>query len=62
MATVKVIFHELLQDSQDSGSDDEHLVWLILFSVEVNGQRFDDLYTEIKQTVGSSYDQHRFGW
>ena len=56
MATLKVIFHELLQDSQDLGSDDEHVVSRIFFSVEANGRRFDNLQADIKQTVGSSYD------
>jgi hypothetical protein len=55
MATVKVIFHELLQDSQDLGSDDEHMVSRLFFAVEVNGQPFNDLYADLKQTVGSSY-------
>jgi hypothetical protein len=56
MATVKVIFHEILQDSQEFGSDNEHMVSRLFFSVEVNGQRFDQLYADIKQTVGSSYE------
>ncbi len=56
MATVKVLFHEILQDSQEFGSDNEHMVSRVFFSVEVNGQRFDQLYADIKQTVGSSYE------
>ena len=56
MARARVIFHECIQDSQDYGSDDEHMVSRVFFSLEVGGQRYDGLYVDIKQAVGSSYE------
>ena len=56
MSKAKAIFHKCIQDSQDFGSDDEHMVSRVFFSLEVAGKRFDNLYVDIKQTVGSSYE------
>jgi hypothetical protein len=55
MAKAKVTFHRLIQDSQDFGSDDEHMVSRAFFTLEVNGAKHD-LSADIKQTVGSSYE------
>jgi hypothetical protein len=50
------MFRECIQDSQDYGSDDEHMISRVFFSLEVGGQRYDGLYVDIKQAVGSSYE------
>lgn len=53
MAKFKVIFHELIQDSQDFGSDDQHMVSRVFFSLYKQGQRVGDFSADLKQVVGS---------
>lgn len=55
MAKAKVTFHRCIQDSQEYGSDDEHMVSRLFFTLEVEGKAPIDLEADIKQTVGSSY-------
>jgi hypothetical protein len=56
MSKVIVIFHKCIQDSQDFGSDDEHMVSRVFFTIEVEGKSYPDLYCDLKQTIGSSYE------
>jgi hypothetical protein len=56
MPTAEVAFHELIQDSQEYGSDDEHMVSRVFFSVEVDGKTFQGLSADVKQTVGSDIE------
>jgi hypothetical protein len=56
MSSAKVIFHKLIQDSQDYGSDNEHMVSRVFFSLEIGEESYPDLSADIKQTVGSSYE------
>jgi hypothetical protein len=56
VSKAKVIFHQCIQDSQEYGSDDEHMVSRIFFILEIGEERFEGLYANIKQTVGSDYD------
>lgn len=51
----KITFHKCIQDSQEYGSDDEHMVSRVFFSLEINGERFGDLCADLKQTVGADY-------
>ena len=55
MGTAKIRFYRCIQDSQEYGSNDEHMVSRIFFTFELSGKTFD-LYADIKQTVGSSYE------
>ena len=55
MKTVKVTFYKCIQDSQDYGSDDEHMVSRIFFILETDAKA-DKGYVDIKQCVGSSYE------
>ena len=57
MPNVKVNFREVIQDSQDYGSDDEHMVSRVFFDLEIDGQVHKGLYADIKQTVGSSFEK-----
>ena len=65
MAKVKVTFHECIQDSQEYGSNEEHMVSRVFFSIEVskvgNGkmkvERYDDLYADLKQAVGGEFEK-----
>ncbi len=56
MSQVTVIFHKCIQDSQDFGSDDEHMVSRVFFTIEVEGNSYPDLYCDLKQTVGSNFE------
>ncbi len=56
MAKGRAIFRQLLQDSQDLGSDDEHMVSRVFFDFEFEGTVHRDLHADIKQPVGSSYE------
>lgn len=56
MAKARVVFDKLIQDSQDYGSTDEHMVSRVFFTLELEGKTHNDLYADIKQTVGSSFE------
>lgn len=56
MPTAKITFYKCIQDSQDYGSDDEHMVSRVFFTFEFGGQKYD-LYADIKQTVGANYEE-----
>ena len=56
MAKVKIIFHECIQDSQEFGSDDEHMVSRVFFSLEADDHRVDNLFADLKQVVGSDFE------
>jgi hypothetical protein len=56
MATARLVFEKCIQDSQDYGSDDEHMISRVFFTLEVGGKRYDGLHADVKQTVGSSYE------
>ena len=53
IATVR--FTHMIQDSQEFGSDDEHMVSRVFFSLRVGDQPTQDTYVNVKQTVGSSF-------
>lgn len=56
MPTALIHFHRLIQDSQDYGSDDEHMVSRVFFTLELeDGQRYSELSADIKQTVGTDF-------
>lgn len=54
MPTATVHFKELIQDSQNFGSDDEHMVSRVFFDLQVDGKRYPRAYANIKQTVGAA--------
>jgi len=51
-----VTFYECIQDSQDYGSDDEHMISRVFFSMEVGGKKYDGLHADLKQAVGSDFE------
>ena len=55
MGTAKITFYKCIQDSQDYGSDDEHMVSRVFFTLQIGDRKFD-LHADIKQAVGSSYE------
>lgn len=52
----KIHFRELIQDSQDLGGDDEHMVSEVLFDLEIAGHTKPGLSCMVKQTVGGSFE------
>lgn len=55
MARVRVTLEKCIQDSQEYGSNDEHMVSRVFFSIEADGRRSTG-HVDIKQTVGSDYE------
>lgn len=56
MTIATVTFKKIIQDSQDFGSDDEHMVSRVFFDLEVDGAKYPDLYADIKQTIGAQFE------
>jgi hypothetical protein len=56
MTRVRVMLEKCIQDSQDYGSDDEHMVSRVFFSIEAAGHRSAG-HVDIKQTIGSDYER-----
>jgi hypothetical protein len=53
--TMTVTLEKCIQDSQDYGSDDEHMVSRVFFRLELDG-KVRQTYADIKQAVGSDYE------
>jgi hypothetical protein len=53
MPTATVHFKELIQDSQDYGSDDEHMVSRVFFDLQVDDKKYPGAYANIKQKAGA---------
>ena len=53
MPTATIHFKELIQDSQNYGSDDEHMVSRVLFDLQVGEKRYPGAYANIRQKVGA---------
>jgi len=56
MAQAKIKLRRLVQDSQEYGSDDEHMVSRVFFDVEIEGKKYQGLHCDVKQIVGSSFE------
>jgi len=54
MPEVVVRFTKCQQNSQEAGSDDEHMVSRLFFSIEVDGKQIGAYHADLKQTVGST--------
>ncbi len=56
MATAIITFQKLIQDSQDYGSNDEHMISRVFFDMTIEGKTYTSLHADIKQPVGSSFE------
>jgi hypothetical protein len=56
MPKATVTFEKCIQDSQDYGSNDEHMVSRVFFTLDIDGRMHTGLFVDVKQTVGSSYE------
>jgi hypothetical protein len=52
---VRVLFHRCLQNSQDLGTNDDHLVSRVDLSLEYGGQRAGPFSVTVKQSAGADY-------
>jgi hypothetical protein len=52
----RVTFNRCVQDSQKYGSNDEFMVSRVFFTFETGGRGYRNLYADVKQRVGSSYE------
>lgn len=51
-----VTFTKCVQDSQDYGSDDEHMVSRVFSDLTIDGRPYPGLHSDIKQVVGSNFE------
>jgi hypothetical protein len=51
-----VTFEKAIQDSQELGSTDEHMISRLFFKVRVDEQEFTGLHCRVKQMVGAQYE------
>lgn len=56
MTIAHVTFRRLVQDSQDYGSNDEHMVSRAFFDMRIGDRAYQDLSVDIKQPVGSNFE------
>jgi hypothetical protein len=54
MPTATVHFKELIQDSQDYGSDDKCMVSRVFFDLQVGDKKYPGAYANLKQAVGAT--------
>lgn len=56
MSKATVAFQKCHLSSQDYGSDDEHMVSRVFFTLQLNGGDPIPLYADLRQTIGSDYE------
>jgi len=54
MPTATIHFKEIIQDSQDYGSDDEQMVSRVFFDLQVDDKKYPGVHANLKQTVGAA--------
>jgi hypothetical protein len=54
MPTATVHFKELVQDSQNYGSDDKHMVSRVFFDLQVGEKKYPGAHANLKQAVGAA--------
>jgi hypothetical protein len=56
MAKAKVIFQKCIQNSQELGSNSQHMVSRVFFDMEIGGKKYKNLYADVKQPVGGDFE------
>lgn len=56
MPAVTITFNYLIQDSQDLGFDDEHMVSRVVLGIQVDGRVYTPVHVDVKQAVGEPFD------
>ena len=59
MAKAKVTFHKCIQDSLEYGSDDEHVVSRVFFTLAIKDKIYSSLHVDIKHAAGSELESER---
>lgn len=54
MAT-RIIFHKVVQDGREFGSDDTRSVSRVFFDLEVDGEFYEDLFVDLEEPVGGTH-------
>ena len=57
MAKLKLLFIKIIQDSQEYGSDNQHMVSRVFFDIELKGVITRGLYADVKQPVGADFER-----
>lgn len=57
MINARITFHKCIQDSKLFGSDDQRMVSRIFLSIEVQDQRYPDIYVDVHQEPGSTFEE-----
>ena len=52
---VRVKLKRCIQNSQEAGSDDSHMISRVFYEMVVNGNKQGSFYSDITQPVGSEY-------
>lgn len=60
MKTAKVTFHKIIVEKQVLGGDEECILSKVVFSLEIEGQRYENLSVPLKQVVGTTYEEKAF--
>ena len=56
MSLLTVEFQQMNQNSQDAGTNDEHMVSRVHFDIEAEGKQSGPFYTDVKLVVGGRYE------
>ena len=56
MPKAQLIFTTIIQDSQEFGSNNEHMVSRVFFDLRVGSDLHTNLAADVKQTVGADYE------
>ncbi|HEX7708374.1 MAG TPA: hypothetical protein VF701_18070 [Thermoanaerobaculia bacterium] len=56
MEQARITFTKLIQDSQDLGSDDDHMISRVFFDLEYRGKTYSGLHVDLKQSVGGNIE------
>lgn len=56
MSKARITFKRIIQNYQEIGTDDENMVSRIFLDLSIGSKEYQDLYVDVKQTVGSPYD------
>ncbi|MBZ0090825.1 MAG: hypothetical protein K8F27_01180 [Sulfuricellaceae bacterium] len=54
MTTTKLSVNKLIQDSQDYGSNDEHMVSRVFFDIKIEGTKHEGLYVRIPVNLATN--------
>jgi hypothetical protein len=57
MSKARVVFQRLFQDSQNIGSDEDHMVSRVFFTLDVDGKTYEDMYVDVTQPYGTDFQE-----